>query len=87
LISRTRSNGNIPILNRSYRTANLIWFLNSILPVNHSTLQRAPTATHSLPSVPFPLPLISRMGYANGVKPVFPPFSPAPPVGSPCLAF
>jgi hypothetical protein len=37
LASRTRSNGNIPILNR---TTNLIQFLNSILPVNHSSLQR-----------------------------------------------
>ncbi|KAH9991504.1 hypothetical protein BJV77DRAFT_1007848 [Russula vinacea] len=40
-----------------------------------------PAAAHT--AAPSPSPLISGMGRANGVKPVLPPYSPAPPVGSP----
>ncbi|KAI0287226.1 hypothetical protein BC826DRAFT_1045767 [Russula brevipes] len=57
---------------------------------------QSPVATHSRPGAPIPptphssntaapspSPLISGMGRANGVKPVLPPYSPVPPVGSP----
>ena len=42
-----------------------------------------PPTPHSHSAAPSPSPLISGMGRANGVKPVLPPYSPAPPVGSP----
>ena len=42
-----------------------------------------PPTPHSHTAAPSPSPLISGMGRANGVKPVLPPYSPAPPVGSP----
>ncbi|KAH8984635.1 hypothetical protein EDB92DRAFT_1886394 [Lactarius akahatsu] len=42
-----------------------------------------PPTPHSHTAAPSPSPLISGMGRANGMKPVLPPYSPAPPVGSP----
>ena len=42
-----------------------------------------PPTPHSHTAAPSPSPLISGMGRANGVKPVLPPYSPVPPVGSP----
>ena len=60
----------------------------------HGYLQ-SPMATHPRPGAPFPpipcsntaapspSPFISGMGRANSHKPVLPPYSPAPPVGSP----
>jgi hypothetical protein len=42
-----------------------------------------PPTPHSNTAAPSPSPLISGMGRANGHKPVLPPYSPVPPVGSP----
>ncbi|KAF8267105.1 hypothetical protein EI94DRAFT_1684032 [Lactarius quietus] len=42
-----------------------------------------PPTPHSHTAAPSPSPLISGMGRANGTKPILPPYSPAPPVGSP----
>jgi hypothetical protein len=42
-----------------------------------------PPTPHSHTAAPSPSPLISGMGHANGLKPVLPPYSSAPPVGSP----
>jgi hypothetical protein len=42
-----------------------------------------PPTPHSHTAAPSPSPLISGMGRANGLKPVLPPYSPIPPVGSP----
>jgi hypothetical protein len=42
-----------------------------------------PPTPQSHTAAPSPSPLISGMGRANGVKPVLPPYSPVPPVGSP----
>ncbi len=42
-----------------------------------------PPTPHSHTAAPSPSPLISGMGRMNGMKPVLPPYSPAPPVGSP----
>jgi len=61
----------------------------------HGYHPQSPTATHPRPGAPIPptphsntaapspSPLISGMGRANGVRPVLPPYSPVPPVGSP----
>ncbi|KAH9962452.1 hypothetical protein BC827DRAFT_1267057 [Russula dissimulans] len=42
-----------------------------------------PPTPHSHTAAPSPSPLISGMDRANGVKPILPPYSPVPPVGSP----
>ncbi|KAI0051463.1 hypothetical protein FA95DRAFT_1485380 [Auriscalpium vulgare] len=42
-----------------------------------------PPTPHSQTAAPSPSPLISGMHRINGNKPVLPPYSPAPPVGSP----
>ncbi|THH17590.1 hypothetical protein EW146_g3265 [Bondarzewia mesenterica] len=42
-----------------------------------------PPTPHSQTAAPSPSPLVSGMHFANGSKPVLPPYSPAPPGGSP----
>ena len=70
-------------------------FLDDPAAAYYHGYPQSPMATHSRPGAPIPptpqshtaapspSPLISGMGRANGVKPVLPPYSPAPPVGSP----
>jgi hypothetical protein len=70
-------------------------FLDDPVAAYYQSYPHSPMATHSRPGAPIPptphshtaapspSPLISGMGRANGIKPVLPPYSPAPPVGSP----
>jgi hypothetical protein len=44
-----------------------------------------PSTPHSHTAMPLPSPLISGMGYTNGMKLVLLPYNPAPPIGSPYL--
>ncbi|KAI9455775.1 hypothetical protein BJY52DRAFT_1278510 [Lactarius psammicola] len=61
-------------------------FLDDPAAAYYHGYPHSPMATHSrpaTPAAPSPSPLISGMGRVNGMKPVLPPYSPAPPVGSP----
>ena len=70
-------------------------FLDDPAAAYYHGYPQSPMATHSRPGAPIPptphshtaapspSPLISGMSRANGVNPVLPPYSPAPPVGSP----
>jgi hypothetical protein len=70
-------------------------FLDDPAAAYYHGFPQSPMASHHRPGAPIPptpqshtaapslSPLISGMGRANGVKPVLPPYSPAPPVGSP----
>lgn len=70
-------------------------FLDDPAAAYYHGYPHSPMATHSRPGAPIPptpqshtaapspSPLMSGASRANGVKPVLPPYSPAPPVGSP----